>query len=93
MVGKISAALVAALLLASAGIASARPAWDATSYRVFAPSVEYRRADLPAQRGAVLLLAQLAVRQRAPRDELIIPPPPGGDSRGAQYRLVPGCRP
>ena len=41
MVGKISAALVAALLLASAGIASARPAWDATSYRVFAPSVEY----------------------------------------------------
>ena len=39
MVGKINTALAAALVLASVGIASARPAWEAT--RVFAPSVEH----------------------------------------------------
>jgi hypothetical protein len=38
MVGKISTALAAALVLASVGAASARPASDAT--RVFAPGVE-----------------------------------------------------
>jgi hypothetical protein len=41
MVGKISGALAAALVLASVGTASARPAWDATSERVFAPSIEH----------------------------------------------------
>jgi hypothetical protein len=40
MVVKISAALAAALLLASAGIASARPIWHPTSPRIFAPSDE-----------------------------------------------------
>jgi hypothetical protein len=40
MLGNISAALAAALVLASTGIASARPTWDATSERTFAPSVE-----------------------------------------------------
>jgi hypothetical protein len=39
MVGKISTALAAALVLASVGTASARPAWETT--RVFAPSVEH----------------------------------------------------
>ena len=38
MVGKISTALAAALVLASVGAASARPAWETTL--VFAPSVE-----------------------------------------------------
>jgi hypothetical protein len=38
MVGKISTALAAALVLASVGAASARPAWNTA--RVFAPSVE-----------------------------------------------------
>jgi hypothetical protein len=38
MVGKISTVLAAALVLASVGTASARPAWETT--RVFAPSVE-----------------------------------------------------
>jgi TRAP-type mannitol/chloroaromatic compound transport system permease small subunit len=40
MVGKISTALALALVLASAGIASARPAFNASSERVFGPSVE-----------------------------------------------------
>jgi hypothetical protein len=40
MVGKISAALVLALVLASAGIASARPAFDASPARGFGPGVE-----------------------------------------------------
>ena len=40
MVGNISAALAAAFLFASAGIASAQPTWNATSERVFAPSVQ-----------------------------------------------------
>ena len=35
MVGKISTALAAALVLASVGAASARPAWETT--RIFAP--------------------------------------------------------
>ena len=39
MVSKISTALAAALVLASVGTASARPAWETT--RVFAPSVEH----------------------------------------------------
>jgi hypothetical protein len=39
MVVKISAALTAALLLA-AGIASARPIWQPTSPRIFAPGDE-----------------------------------------------------
>jgi hypothetical protein len=38
MVGKISTVLAAALVLASVGAASARPAWETT--RVFAPSAE-----------------------------------------------------
>jgi hypothetical protein len=38
MVSKISIGLAGALVLASVGIASARPAWETTS--VFAPSVE-----------------------------------------------------
>jgi hypothetical protein len=37
MVGKISTALAAVLVLASVGIASARPAWETTS----APSVKH----------------------------------------------------
>ena len=41
MVGNISAALAAAFLLASAGIASAQPTWNAPSERVFAPSVQH----------------------------------------------------
>jgi hypothetical protein len=40
MVAKIPAALAAALLLASAGIASARPVRYPTSPGIFAPSVE-----------------------------------------------------
>jgi len=40
MVGNVSAALAVAFLLASAGIASAQPTWNATSDRVFAPSVQ-----------------------------------------------------
>jgi hypothetical protein len=38
MVGKISTALAAALVLASVGAASARPAWETT--RIFAPSYD-----------------------------------------------------
>ena len=38
MVGKISTALAAALVLASVGAASARPAWETT--RILAPGVE-----------------------------------------------------
>jgi hypothetical protein len=40
MVGKISTALAAALVLASVGTASAQPTWNATSQRVFASSVQ-----------------------------------------------------
>ena len=73
MVGKISTALAAALVLASVGAASARPAWETT--RVFAPSVEhYDGCDLPAQRRAVLLYAQFALRQQSPRNKLTLSP-------------------
>ena len=41
MVGKISAALVAALVLGSAGVASARTAWDTRSERAFAPTIKH----------------------------------------------------
>jgi hypothetical protein len=40
MVRNFTTALVAALVLGSAGIASARPAWETTSERVFAPSID-----------------------------------------------------
>jgi hypothetical protein len=41
MVRNFTTALVAALVLGSAGIASARPAWETTSERVFASSIEH----------------------------------------------------
>jgi hypothetical protein len=41
MVRNFTTALVAAVVLGSAGIASARPAWETTSERVFAPSIEH----------------------------------------------------
>jgi hypothetical protein len=62
MVRNFTTALVAALVLGSAGIASARPAWEATSERVFAPSIEHYDGWTYPQRGAVLLSAQLALR-------------------------------
>jgi hypothetical protein len=48
MVSKISAALALALVLVSTGIASARPALEARSARVFGPGVEhYDRVAYP----------------------------------------------
>ena len=41
MTGKITTVLVVALVLGSVGFASARPAWETTSERVFAASVEH----------------------------------------------------
>ena len=53
MVRNFTTALIAALVLGSVGIASAR---------VFAPSIEHYDGWLSAERGAVLLSAQLALR-------------------------------
>jgi hypothetical protein len=41
MVRNFTTALVAALVLGSASIASARPAWETTPERVFGPSIEH----------------------------------------------------
>ena len=60
MVRNFTTALVAALVLGSAGIASAA----GTEHRAL------RRVDLSAERGAVLLSAQLALRTTTPRNKV-----------------------
>ena len=60
MVRNFTTALIAALVLGSAGIASARVR---TEHRAL------RRVDLSAERGAVLLSAQLALRATTPRNQ------------------------
>ena len=59
MVRNVTTALVATLVLGSAGIASAR-----------APSIEHYDGWTYPQRGAVLLSAQLALRTTTPRNKV-----------------------
>ena len=59
MARNFTTALIAALALGSAGIASAR-----------ARASSIRRVDLSAERGAVLLSAQLALRTTTPRNKV-----------------------
>jgi hypothetical protein len=70
MTGKITTVLVVALVLGSVGFASARPAWETTAERVFAPSIEhYDGWTYPQSKERYCYLPSWPCKQPAPRNK------------------------